>query len=70
MRTKKRVLWPVLLLGLSVVLLLLSAVGSARAALTYYSENYAMEVTVSSIGVTLVENGAVSYTHLTLPTTP
>lgn len=51
MRTKKRVLWPVLLLGLSVVLLLLSAVGSARAALTYYSENYAMEVTVSSIGV-------------------
>ncbi len=62
MRTKKRVLWPVLLLGLSVVLLLLSAVGSARAALTYYSENYAMEVTVSSIGVTLVENGEdVSY---------
>lgn len=62
MRAKKSVLWPVLLLGLSVVLLLLSAVGSARAALTYYSENYAMEVTVSSIGVTLVENGEdVSY---------
>lgn len=62
MRAKKSMLWPVLLLGLSVVLLLLSAVGSARAALTYYSENYAMEVTVSSIGVTLVENGEdVSY---------
>lgn len=62
MRAKKSVLWPVLLLGVSVVLLLLSAVGSARAALTYYSENYAMEVTVSSIGVTLVENGKdVSY---------
>ena len=60
---KKRKKWmPVLLLGISVGLLLLSTVGSARAALTYYSENYAMEVTVSSIGVTLEENGqAVSY---------
>lgn len=53
---------PILLLCVSVGLLLLSTVGSARAALTYYSENYAMEVTVSSIGVTLTENGtAVSY---------
>ena len=62
MRTKKRAWTPVLLLGMSIVLLLFSAVGSARAALTYYSENYAMEVTVSSIGVTLMENGKdVSY---------
>ncbi len=53
---------PILLLCASVGLLLLSTVGSARAALTYYSENYAMEVTVSSIGVTLEENGEpVSY---------
>lgn len=56
MKGKKNIKIPVLLLGASVVLLLLSTVGSARAALTYYSENYAMEVTVSSIGVTLVEN--------------
>lgn len=47
----------VVLLAASAVLLLSSAVGSTRAALTYYSENYSAEVTVSSIGVTLVENG-------------
>ncbi len=57
MRARKKTWTPVLLLGAAVVLLLFSAVGSARAALTYYSENYAMEVTVSSIGVTLTENG-------------
>lgn len=58
----KKVTAPLLLLGASAVLLLFSTVGSARAALTYYSENYAMEVTVSSIGVTLQENGtSVSY---------
>ena len=56
MRKGKKRLAPVLLLGGSISLFLLSAVGSARAALTYYSENYAMEVTVSSIGVTLEEN--------------
>lgn len=58
----KKVTAPLLLLGASLGLLLFSTVGSTRAALTYYSENYAMEVTVSSIGVTLQENGAsVSY---------
>ena len=31
--------------------------GSTRAALTYYSENYGAEVTVSNIGVSLLENG-------------
>lgn len=62
MRRKNRIKLSALLLCASVVLLLLSTVGSARAALTYYSENYAMEVTVSSIGVTLLENEApVSY---------
>ena len=41
----------------SVLLLLGSAVGSTRAALTYYSDNYVAEITVSQIGVSLLENG-------------
>lgn len=45
------------LLALAVVMLLASAVGSTRAALTYYSENYTAEITVSQIGVSLLENG-------------
>ena len=53
---------PLVLLALSAVLLLGSTVGSTRAALTYYSENFSAEVTVSNIGVTLLENGkAVGY---------
>ena len=53
---------PLVLLALSVTLLLASTVGSTRAALTYYSENFSAEVTVSNIGVTLMENGkAVGY---------
>ena len=40
----------------AIVLLLGSAVGSTRAALTYYSENYRAEIRVSQIGVTLLEN--------------
>ena len=43
--------------GMAVVLLLGSAIGSTRAALTYYSENYTAEITVSQIGVSLMENG-------------
>lgn len=46
-----------LLLALAVILLLGSAVGSTRAALTYQSQNYEAEIVVSQIGVTLVENG-------------
>lgn len=45
------------LLALAVIMLLTSAVGSTRAALTYYSENYTAEITVSQIGVSLLENG-------------
>lgn len=45
------------LLSVSAVLLIGSTVGSTRAALTYYSENYGAEVTVSNIGVSLLENG-------------
>ena len=52
----------IVLLAAASLLLLSSAVGSTRAALTYYSENYSAEVTVANIGVSLVENGdVVSY---------
>ncbi len=56
---KKRKLWakPALLFPLSAVLLLMSTVGSTRAALTYYSDNYGVQVEVAGIGVTLLENG-------------
>ena len=47
------------LLVLAVLLLLGSTIGSTRAALTYYSENYTAEITVSQIGVSLLENGEV-----------
>lgn len=57
MNKKAYLMKPALLLSASAALLLLSTVGSTRAALTYYSENYAVEVTVSSIGVSLLENG-------------
>ena len=48
-----------LLFGAAAALLLASTVGSTRAALTYYSENYEMRIEVPSIGVSLVENDAV-----------
>lgn len=47
------------LLALAMVLLLGSALGSTRAALAYYSENYSAEITVNQIGVSLLENGNV-----------
>lgn len=46
------------LFALSVLLLLISTVGGARAALTYFSQSYTSRVRISDIGVTLVENGA------------
>ena len=60
---KKRSKWtPLALLATAGVLLLASTAGSTQAALTYYSENYSAEVTVSNIGVSLLENGEeVSY---------
>lgn len=48
---------PTLLLAAAGVLLLGSTIGSTRAALTYYSENYSAQMNMSSIGVTLLENG-------------
>jgi hypothetical protein len=59
MKRKKKSSFPVkpaLLLGVAAVLLLGSTVGSTRAALTYYSEEYSAQVSMSSIGVTLLEN--------------
>lgn len=48
---------PVLLLSAATLLLVGTTVGSTRAALTYYSENYTAQVEMQSIGVTLTENG-------------
>lgn len=42
---------------LALILLASSAVGSARAALTYFNEEYAAQMNASTIGVTLLENG-------------
>lgn len=48
---------PAILFGAAALLLIGSTVGGARAALTYYSENYEAQIQVSRIGVTLQENG-------------
>lgn len=61
-KIKTVLLKPVFLLSAAAILLAASALGSAQAALTYYSENYSAQMTVSSIGVSLLENGKkVSY---------
>ncbi len=56
-KIKSFLLRPVFLLSASGLLLAMSALGSAQAALTYYSENYRAGVNISSIGVSLMENG-------------
>lgn len=43
--------------GAAMVLLLLSSVGGARAALTYYSENHDTQIETQYIGVSLMEKG-------------
>lgn len=48
-----------LLLTASALLLIGSTVGSTRAALTYYSENYSAQIEMQNIGVSLLENGDV-----------
>ena len=53
---KKLISKPMLLLAVAAVLLIASSIGSTQAALTYYSENYQAEVSVSNIGVILLEN--------------
>lgn len=49
-----------ILLALAVILLAGSALGSTRAALSYYSDNYTANLAVSEIGVALVENGEIT----------
>lgn len=51
---------------LAVVLLLSGSIGGARAALTYYSDNYSSRIQLQDIGVTLLENEkAVSWRNYT-----
>ena len=65
-KIKTFLLKPTFLLCLAAALLALSALGSAQAALTYYSENYSAQVSVGSIGVSLLENdNKISYRDYT-----
>ena len=50
---------PSLILTAAALLLVGSTVGSTRAALTYYSENYSAQMNMQSIGVSLLENDKV-----------
>ena len=50
---------PALVLTAAALLLVGSTVGSTRAALTYYSENYSAQMNMQSIGVSLLENDKV-----------
>lgn len=59
MKKKRFPAKPALLLAASAVLLLMSTVGSTRAALEYTSDAYAVQFSVPSIGVSLLENGEV-----------
>jgi hypothetical protein len=45
-----------LLLSAAALLLLGSTIGSTRAALTYYSDNYNTQVSLANIGVAIIEN--------------
>lgn len=57
MMKKKIPVLPAVLLSASALLLAGSTVGSTRAALTYFSENYSASVSISQIGVSIQENG-------------
>ena len=50
---------PALVLTAAALLLVGSTVGSTRAALTYYRENYSAQMNMQSIGVSLLENDKV-----------
>jgi hypothetical protein len=58
---------PIIFAAISIPLFILSASGTAAAALSYISENYIAQMDVKSIGVSLVENGDTvswrDYTH-------
>lgn len=49
----------ILVFTIAAVPLVFGSIGSARAALTYYSETYASQVEMHDIGVSLIENGTV-----------
>ena len=53
----------VLLLAASAVLLVGSGVGSARAALTYYSENYSAQMNMQSIMYQIMNGQATQRVH-------
>lgn len=57
MMKKKIPVVPAVLLFAGALLLVGSTVGSTRAALTYFSENYSASVRISQIGVSIEENG-------------
>lgn len=60
MKNRRRKALPIgtlLMFIASAALLLTSSIGSAQAALTYFSETYKSQVELYNIGVTLVENG-------------
>ena len=48
----------ILLFAMAGVMFASSAIGTTRAALTYYSEDYTMQMEIQDIGVTLVEKSA------------
>ena len=54
---KKIPVVPTVLLSAAALLLAGSTVGSTRAALTYFSENYSASVNISQIGISIEENG-------------
>lgn len=57
MKKKKIPILPTVLFSAAALLLAGSTVGSTRAALTYFSENYSASVSISQIGVSIEENG-------------
>lgn len=59
MKDKFKTWAPFLAIALAVVLFAGGTVGNVRAALTYYSDNYDLEIEVPNIGVTLNENDGV-----------
>ena len=56
-RKKHGPLATIALLAAAAVLLAISGTQTARAALTYFSQDYAAQVQMYDIGVTLTENG-------------
>ena len=56
-RIKGMTLGSIFLFAAAAVLLVGGSIGSARAALTYFSQTYTSRIQTQKIGVTLLENG-------------